>query len=127
MAKDKKAQKLSLKLRAVFFDLIAIFAFIVGSMSLPGFRKQLGLPLMVFLAISFFLLGLLLIFLTLKERIKGKQKKFLLLTGICASGFLLGVFLHNFLYALAIITKDIPLLPYLMEVLHIFFFSRCRR
>jgi len=47
-------------------------------------------------------LGIGLIFLTFKEKIKGKLKKFLILIGVSSSGVLISVLLHNFLYGLFI-------------------------
>jgi len=72
--------------------------------------------------IMFFLLGLFLIILTLKQKIKGKLKIFLLLSGISAVVFLVSIILHNLFYALAILSEDILILKYLFEVLHIAFF-----
>ncbi len=62
------------------------------------------------------------IFFTIKERMKGMLRKFLLLTGASAVGFFLSVFLHNFLYAATILTSHLPLLPSLFEILHGLFF-----
>ncbi|MBA7636994.1 hypothetical protein ES703_44626 [subsurface metagenome] len=50
----------------------------------------------------FFLLGAALIFFTVKEKVGGMPKKFLLLTGASAVGFLLFIILHNAVYALFI-------------------------
>lgn len=72
--------------------------------------------------ILFFLLGMILIILTLKLKIKDKLKVFLLLTGISSAGFLIGVILHNLLYALGIVFEHIVVLKYLMEILHVIFF-----
>jgi uncharacterized membrane protein len=49
---------------------------------------------------AFFLLGGALVFLTLKEKITGRFKKFLLLAGGSAVGFLVFVVLHNLASAL---------------------------
>lgn len=67
----------------------------------------------------FFLLGLILIFLTIKSKIKGLLRKFLILTGASAAGFFIFVLLHNLLYALAIVAENITVVKYLAEVLHI--------
>ena len=61
-------------------------------------------------------------YLTRKEKIKGNLRKHLLLTGASASGFLISVVLHNFLYALAIVFRPIYFLSKLMEFLHVAFF-----
>lgn len=67
----------------------------------------------------FFLLGVILIFLAIKSKIKGKLKKFLILTGASAAGFFVFVLLHNFLYALGIVAEHIIVIKYLAEILHI--------
>ena len=48
----------------------------------------------------FFILGTILIVLTLKNKIEGLLKKFLLLTGISAVGFFVFVVLHNLISGL---------------------------
>ena len=70
----------------------------------------------------FSLLGAALIFLTIKGKVKGKLKKFLILTGASAAGFFVSTLLHNFLYALAIVTSHIVILKYIFEFLHATFF-----
>ncbi|MBW3001608.1 hypothetical protein KY338_00435 [Candidatus Woesearchaeota archaeon] len=70
----------------------------------------------------FFLLGVLLVIFTLKEKVKGWLKFFLLLTGISSSCFVLFVVFHNFFYALNIIWADIAVLRYLTEWLHVGYF-----
>lgn len=74
------------------------------------------------LAISFFLLGLILVRLALKQKKGGKLRKFLVLTGASAAGFFVGVVLHNLLYALALAASHLPLVSYLAEALHVAFF-----
>lgn len=69
-----------------------------------------------------FILGFVLVFLSLKEKVIGKLKKFLLLTGACSSGLLVSVVLHNLFYALGVITENIIVLHYLFEALHVAFF-----
>lgn len=49
-------------------------------------------------------------------------KKFLILTGASAAGFFVSVFLHNFLYAAAVLVNHISFLTSLFEILHGFFF-----
>ena len=57
--------------------------------------KQFLIPIAIF-----FILGILLIIFTLREKITGKPKIYLLLTGISAVGFFSGVILHNIVSAL---------------------------
>ena len=103
-----------------FWALVGFFLFILSEFFIPAVRdlfkdsKFFLLP-----SIIFSLLGIVLIFLTLKRKIKGILRKLLLLTGASAAGFFIFVFLHNAFYALGIITSHIALLNYLMEVLHV--------
>ena len=111
-------------LKAVFGALVGIFVVIVAIIVIPfpvSIRRRLFLS-MAILSIVYFLLGLALILLTRKKKVKAKLKKYLMLTGICASGFLAGSVLHNLFYALAIITSRFVLLKHLMEILHTAFF-----
>ena len=58
------------------------------------------IPLMFISWVAFFLLGLALIILVVKKKVEGLLKKFLLLTGTSAVGFLPFVILHNAVYGL---------------------------
>jgi hypothetical protein len=93
-------------LKATFSVLVGIFVVIASMITIPGFRKLIQELNMGFLFIisgtTFFFLGLVLIFLTVKEKVEGKLKKFLILTGASAAGFFISVLLHNFLYGLFI-------------------------
>jgi len=71
---------------------------------------------------TFFLLGVVLIFLTIKERARGLQRKFLILSSASAIFFFVSVMLHNLFYGLAILTSNFTLLRYLMLCLNVVFF-----
>ena len=110
-------------LKAVFWAIIGFFVFIVSQLFIPQVRELFkGTPFFLLPIAIFSLLGGVLLFLTRKEKVKGKLKKFLTLTGASSLGFFLSIVLHNFFYALAIIVSHFILLKYLMEVLHGFFF-----
>lgn len=109
-------------LTTVFWALVGMFIVILCQFFIPAFTELLRGPVFLVPFIIFSLFGGMLIFSTIKERVKGMLKKFLLLTGASAAGFFVGVFLHNAFYALAVITKHITVLKRLMEVLHIVFF-----
>ena len=111
-------------IRTIFCVLVGIFVVILGWMVFPDFvlAKQMLFPFGVVLVVVFFLLGLVLMFLTIKGKVKGKLKKFLILTGGSASGFLVGVLLHNLLYGLGMLVEHIAWLYFLLEVLHVGFF-----
>jgi len=94
----------------IFWALVAVFIVIVSvflTMALlPPFEGLLqGLPLLLFITSSgsvFLLLGVALIFFTVKEKVEGSLKKFLLTTGASATGFFVSILLHNFIYGLFI-------------------------
>jgi len=108
----------------VFFALVMLFIVIVGGIVIPApvSVKRTLFPFIAVLAVIFFFLGLTLMFLTIKTKIKGKYGKFLILTGASAAGFFISVLLHNFLYGLGVITRNIAILHYLFEFLHTAFF-----
>lgn len=74
----------------------------VGFFAIPFPLKRSIFPFAAVLAIIFSLLGAVLIFLTLKAKLRKKIKVFFILTGASASGFLIFVLLHNFIYGLFI-------------------------
>ena len=87
-----KNQKTTLIL-AIFFALVGIFVVIMSLMFIPAFRKYMR-PIFIPASITFFLLGLALTILAVKE----KDKKFLILTGGSSVGFFVSVLLHNLFY-----------------------------
>jgi hypothetical protein len=72
--------------------------------------------------IIFSLLGIVLIFLTIKEKIQSKLRNSLLLTGISSAGFFISIFLHNIFYGLAAISERVVVLSYLMKFFDVSFF-----
>jgi len=106
-----------------FYTLILFFLLILGEIFVPIIRELFKGSLFFLVPfIIFSLLGVLLVFLTLKQDIQGKLRKYLSLTGISAISFFIFVFLHNVFYGLGEITSNIILLKNLMEILHIVFF-----
>ena len=112
------------KIKLVFWSLIVIFILLVSyfiiSSELDTFKFLF--PILAVLGLIFLLLGITLIFLTIKQKIKGKLKIFLILTGASAISPLVFSILHNLFYALAIITEDIFIIKNIMEFLHVFSF-----
>lgn len=99
----KKLKSISLA-ELIFWKMMIIFAFLVIYFALPmdiSVRRSL-FPLMALLAFSLFLLGLALIFLTLRRKLERNIKKFLLLTGISSTVFFTSMILHNVVYGLFI-------------------------
>jgi hypothetical protein len=80
----------------VFCALLVNFGLIISLFVTPLLRRGF-----FFLIGAFFLLGLALVVLTLKQKVKGKLKFFLILTGVSAAAFVAGSVLHNLLYALS--------------------------
>lgn len=88
---------------AIFWALIGVFIVIVSVFSIPPLRDLLmGFLFIIISGVVFFLLGVALIFLTVKEKVGGIRKKFLILTGASAAGILVSVLLHNAIYGLFI-------------------------
>jgi hypothetical protein len=111
-----------IKLKTVFTTLLGTFILLVSMIFLPDLTDLFSGSSYLVLIFIFFLLGLALIYLTLKQKVKGKLKKFLLLTGASSTGFFASAILHNIFYAFSIITSHISVLKYLMEILHVMFF-----
>ncbi len=108
---------------SIFWALVGIFIVIVSVLFIPVFRDLLrGSVLFLSPFAVFFLLGGALIFFSVREKVAGMPKKFLLLTGSSAAGLLVFAVLHNAFYALGIITSRINVLSSLMEILHVAFF-----
>ena len=90
-------------IRAIFWALIGIFVVIISVFAIPALREFLmGFLFIIISGVVVFLLGIALIFFTVKEKVRGKLKKFLILTGASAAGVFVSVLLHNALYGLFI-------------------------
>jgi|TARA_Y100000310_G_scaffold345855_1_gene471470 hypothetical protein len=100
------------RLKRIFYGLVVIFILLLlSSFTPPLASKNLILGIIsLFLIPFYFVLGITLIYLTLKSEVEGKLRVFLLLTGTSPIVFLIGVILHNLLGALG------------MKILHIVFF-----
>jgi len=110
-------------IKITFWLLIVSFLFILCQFFVPAIKDLLiGPALFLGPMFIFFLLGLALIIFTVREKVEGKLKKFLLLTGSAATGFFAFVFLHNAFYALNVVTGHITVLNYLTEILGATFF-----
>jgi len=107
----------------VFYVLIIMMIVLISEFFIPVIREFFIGSLFLLPPIIFFLLGVALMFLIWKGKLKkGMLKKFLILTGASSTGFFVGIFLHNMFYALNIITSHIIVLKYLTEALHVGFF-----
>jgi len=91
------------KLSLPIFWALGVFVVIASVFSIPAFRDLLmGFLFIIISGSVFLLLGVALIFLTVKEKVGGTLKKFLLLTGASAAGIFVFVLLHNLVYGLFI-------------------------
>jgi len=77
---------------SVFWALVGVFVIVISMIFIP-----LRFPLAIFLPaiVVFALLGMALLFLTVKTKVRGILKKFLLLTGASAVGLPVFALLHN--------------------------------
>ena len=91
---------------AIFWALVGTFIVIASCFFVAaGHEFARGFPFIIFLASSgavFFLLGVALIFLAVKQKTRGMLKKFLILTGAAATGIPLSIILHNVVYGVFI-------------------------
>ncbi|MBU1017922.1 hypothetical protein KKA33_02730 [Patescibacteria group bacterium] len=88
------------KLKITLGLLIAVFLLLIGYFVIPippELRRMLFFMVPV-LGIAFFILGILLIVFTVKQKVKGKLKWFLILTGASSAAVLPSVILHNVMY-----------------------------
>lgn len=106
-------------LTTVFWTFIATFVLIVSGAFVGEWLMG---PYFIPAIATFFLLGGALIFFTLKEKVEGRLKKFLILAGASAVLFFVSVLLHNLFYALGTVTGHTTLLQYLTEIIHVAFF-----
>jgi hypothetical protein len=88
----------------IFWALVAVFVILVGAMFvLVPLAGSFPLGYIVFPAGAVFLgLGVALLVLTVKKKVEGVLRKFLLLTGAAAVGLPVFAVLHNLVYALFI-------------------------
>ena len=107
----------------VFWTLLLFFIFILLQFFVP-FVQDFFSGSILFLApmLIFFLLGVVLTVLTVREKSLGRIKIYLLLTGLSAVGFLVFVIAHNMLYAVAVYFENVTIIKYLAEALHVLFF-----
>ena len=114
--------KKPVSIKAVFTLLLLNFILLLGLMFIPTIRNFFqGMPFLIIMGI-FFLLGGLLTFLVYKQKLGGKLKNYLLLTGFSAVGFFVFAVLHNLFYALGELSKNIAVLPTVLEYIHATFF-----
>ena len=117
--KTKKIKILSSKF--LFNALMILSILVTLGMLFPDTGLMTG-PYIFILWILHFAAGVALIITTYREKISGKRKFFLLLSGFSSAGFLLGVVLHNLLYALGTITENQVILNKIINFFEVAFF-----
>jgi hypothetical protein len=91
------------KIRNVsFFALVSIFALFGGLFGLGGRLNWFPTSLLVVLALAFFVLGLVVVVLTMRLNERRMKKAFFLLAGTSAAAMPVCALLHNVVYALFI-------------------------
>ena len=116
-----KTQKGIFLIKLVLWFLVGIFILLGGYFIVPAPKRAL-FPYVVIFGLIFLLLGVWLISLTIKQRIKDNLKIFLVSTGVFAICPFVFSILHNVFYALAVISSQIVILKYAMEFLDGLFF-----
>jgi len=87
----------------IFWALVGVFVVIASVLLIPAARELvMGFLFLIISGVVFFLLGVALIFLTVKEKVGGMLKKFFILTGASSAGFFVSFLLHNAVYGLLI-------------------------
>ncbi len=79
----------------IFLTLIIYFA-----VPMPHETKRVLFPLIAVFGIAFFVLGIALLVMTIKKKVKSPLKWFLILTGASSAAVFPSVILHNFIYGL---------------------------
>jgi hypothetical protein len=105
----------------LFWAQVVVFVITLLPMFVP-FLEDILPRAMLWEAAILFLLGVGLIWLVLRAPVDRPLKRFLTLTGGSAIGFVVSFLLHNFMFALSILTEDLPILPSLLSALGVVFF-----
>jgi len=109
-------------LTIIFYLLVAVFVLAISIIFIPVFRGFVSGAFMIISGVILVILGSVLIGLTLVQKVEGKLKKFLMLTGASAAGFFVFAILHNIFYGLEQVTGHITILSYLMKAFEVIFF-----
>ena len=109
-------------LTIIFYLLAAVFILAISIIFIPVFRGLVSGIFMIISGVILVILGSVLIGLTLVQKVEGKLKKLLILTGVSAAGFFVFALLHNIFYALEQVTSHVTILSYLMKAFEVVFF-----
>jgi len=109
-------------LTITFYLLVTVFVLAISIIFIPAFRGFISGTFMIISGVILVILGSVLIGLTLVQKVEGKLKKLLILTGASAAGFFVFALLHNIFYGLEQVTSHITILSYLMKAFEVIFF-----
>ena len=109
-------------LTIIFYLLAVFFVLAISIIFIPAFRGIVSGTFMIISGVIMVILGSVLIGLTLVQKVEGKLKKLLILTGASAVGFFIFILLHNIFYALVQVTSHVSILNYLMKAFEVIFF-----
>jgi len=117
-----KTKKINILSTQFLFKVLVILSILVMlNMFVPDIGLMPG-PYVFILWILHFVTGVGLIVTTYREKTTGKRKIYLLLSGFSSAGFLLGVVLHNLLYALGMITENLVIVNKIINFFAVAFF-----
>ena len=86
---------------SIFWVLVGVFV-VVASIFALSIREIVGFWFLIISGTVLLLLGVALIFLTVKAKAGGISDKFLILTGASSAGIIVSILLHNVIYGLFI-------------------------
>ena len=109
-------------LTIIFYLLVTVFVLAISIIFIPTFRGFISGTFMIISGVILVILGSVLIGLTLVQKVEGKLKKLLILTGVSAAGFFVFALLHNIFYGLEQVTSHITILSYLTKAFEVVFF-----
>ena len=102
----------------IFTALVIVFSALVTSMFVEALHGQTFL----YFGGSFFLLSVLLFVLTLRSKLRGRLRKWLIVASGAAIGFIVCSVLHNLFYGIGTVTGHLFPISVLAEALHVYFF-----
>lgn len=93
--------KISNTILITFWLTVGSFLVVLGEMIFPPFRQLFrGSRLFLIPFAIFFIFALLLLVFTMRGKVEGKLRTFLLLAGGSGAGVFISILLHNFLYGM---------------------------
>lgn len=107
--------------KSAFTLLVFLSILVMMFMLLPDYGSVIGNKILILWGLHAFS-GVVLVIITYRDRLSGKAKLFLLLSGFSAIGFVLGGALHNLFYALSTLTENLIAVNMILNFLEVSFF-----